>query len=93
MNRKLLAAALVAPILAWGPTAALAHGYYSKHHCYSKYHHHAKRTSGESYGSSKSMQNNGSTSSGVGSNSQDLNQGGSTAPSGSSGSRNKGQGI
>ncbi len=92
MNRKLLAAALVAPILAWAPTAALAHGCASKHH----YRHHTKATGGETYGSSKSMQKKGSTSSNPSSSSQDLNQSapsGSTAPSGSSGSRGKGQGI
>ncbi|KAF2989999.1 hypothetical protein MJC1_02916 [Methylocystis sp. MJC1] len=93
MNRKLLAAALVAPILAWAPTSALAHGCYSKHH----YRHHTKSSTNDTFGSSKSMQKKGSTSTSPGSSSQDLNQGGSsgsTAPSGSSGSsRGKGQGI
>jgi hypothetical protein len=87
MNRKFLAVALVAPLIALGPTAAFAH------HC-SKYHRHHARGADQTYGSGKSMKNERSGTTNQGSGSQDLNQdtqGGAT-DRGSSGS-SKRQGI
>ncbi|WP_442755680.1 hypothetical protein ACNHKD_03210 [Methylocystis sp. JAN1] len=88
MNRKFLAAALVAPLIALGPTTAFAH------HC-SKYHRHHARGADQTYGSSKSMQNKRSGTTNQGSSSQDLNQGtgqGGATDQGASGS-SKRQGI
>jgi hypothetical protein len=87
MNRKFLAVALVAPLIALGPTSAFAH------HC-SKYHHHHAGKGGKTYGSSKTMQNKRSGTSSQGTNSQDMNQGtqGGATDQGTSGS-SKRQGI
>ncbi|QGM96827.1 hypothetical protein [Methylocystis parvus] len=86
MNRKFVAAALVAPLLAFGPATAYAH------HC-SKYHrHHARGMEQERYGSSKSMQNKDTGSrQNQGSSPQNLDQGGAT-DQGTSGSTKR-QGI
>ncbi len=66
MRKNIIAAALIAPALAFAPAAALAH------HCKSYHHHHAKSNKGGAYGSGKSMKKDttGSQSSG----SQDYNK-------------------
>lgn len=87
MNRKFLAAALAAPLIAMGPSTAFAH------QC-SKYKHHHARSAGKTYGSSKSMRKKDAGSD-QGATSQQLNQGtqgGSTTDQGASGS-SKRQGI
>ncbi|WP_424360341.1 hypothetical protein [Methylocystis parvus] len=86
MNRKFFAAALVAPLIAMGPTTAFAH------QC-SKYKHHHARSADKTYGSSKSMRNK-STGTDQGATSRDMNQGtqGGATDQGTSGS-SKQQGI
>ncbi len=68
MRKNVLAAALIAPALAFAPAAALAHYCKGYHH---HHHHHAKADKG-AYGSGKKMNNDttGSQSSG----SQDMNK-------------------
>lgn len=72
MHKRIIAAALVAPIIALAPASAWAH------HCSKSYrHHHARNADTSSYGSSKSMKS-GRT----GSQNQNMNQGtGSNPPS------------
>ncbi len=87
MNRKLLALALVAPLIALGPTTAFAH------QC-SKYHRHHASSAHKTYGSSKSMHKRSGTTD-QNSTSQDMNKGtgqGSTTDQGTSGS-SKREGI
>lgn len=94
MNTRILAAALVAPMIALGPATAWAH------HCSRYHHHHARGVEKERYGSSRQMQNKG------GASNQGLNQGAGQKPGtgqgpgstdegvgGSSGSGGKRQGI
>lgn len=86
MHKRIIAAALVAPIIALAPASAWAH------HCSkSSRHHHARNAETGSYGSSKSMNKGSRTGS---QNSQNMNQGtggpsstdqGSTSSSGKSG--------
>jgi hypothetical protein len=85
MNTRILAAALVAPIIALAPATAWAHHCSRGHH----HHHHARGVEKDKYGSSRPMQNNS------GSTNQDLNQGTSQNPSstdqGTSGSGSSGK--
>jgi hypothetical protein len=91
MKTRILAAALVAPMIALGPTTAWAH-YCSRHY---HHHHHARSGEKQNYGSSRQMQNNS------GSSKQDLNnQGTGQSPGstdqgvgGSSGTSGRHQGI
>ncbi len=90
MHKRIIAAALVAPIIALAPASAWAH------HCSKGYHHHHARKNADtgSYGSSKSMNKSGRT----GSQNQNMNQGtGSNPPSstdqGSTSSGKSGGGI
>ncbi|WP_457798245.1 hypothetical protein [Methylocystis sp. S23] len=87
MNRKFVAAALVAPLIAFGPATAWAH------HCPKSYKHHARGGEKAKYGSSKSMQNkrSGSESGSQGS-TQNPNQGAGGGDQGTSGSSTR-QGI
>jgi uncharacterized membrane protein YgcG len=68
MNTRILAAALVAPMIALGPASAWAH------HCARAHHHHARGVEKHKYGSSRQMQNNN------GSSNQKLNQGTGQSP-------------
>ena len=65
MNKTIIAAALVAPIIALAPASAWAH------HCAKGYHHHhhARNADKDAYGSSKSMNKGGRTGA------QDMNKG------------------
>jgi hypothetical protein len=95
MNTRILAAALVAPMIALGPATAWAHHCSRSHH-----HHHARGVDKEKYGSSRQMRNNSGSST-----NQDLNQGtgagqnpgatdqGTGSSSGSSSSGGRRQGI
>ncbi|GLI95006.1 hypothetical protein [Methylocystis echinoides] len=64
MRKYILAAALIAPAIAFAPASAFAH-YCKSHHHHHHHHHHAKADDG-AYGSSKTMKKDemGSTSSG-----------------------------
>jgi hypothetical protein len=76
MNTRILAAALVAPMIALAPATAWAHHCSRGHH----HHHHARGVEKEKYGSSRHMNNSGSSN-------QDLNQGNpSSTDQGTSGS-------
>ncbi len=66
MRKNVLAAALIAPALAFAPAAALAH------HCKSYHHHHRAKADDGSYGSGKSMKKDKTGSQSTGS--QDMNK-------------------
>ncbi len=85
MHKKIIAAALVAPIIALAPASAWAH------HCKSPRHHHARNAETGKFGTSKSMNKSRSGSQmnqGTGAGSSGTDQGatgGSTGSSGKSG--------
>lgn len=90
MQKKILVAALVAPMVAMAPVSAWAH-YCARHY---HHHHHARNVTNHTYGSSQSMQKKRWDNQGSGA--QDLKQAPSgaadqgTSGSTSSGSRRQG---
>lgn len=81
MNKKMIAAALVAPILAFAPASAYAHS--GKAHR----HHHARAAEKGAYGSSKSMRKSGRTES---QKQQDMTPSGGATDQGAGGSTGSG---
>lgn len=84
MHKRVIAAALVAPMLAFAPASAFAH------HCGKGYrhHHHARGAEKGAYGSGESMNKNGGAQS---QKQQDMNQsGGGATDRGAGGSTSSG---